>query len=52
MSEVFGKYKDIMRRIPDLKKAKELLGYEPKYKLEDAVKETILEIQKANQNEK
>jgi len=44
MSEVFGKYKDIMRRIPDLSKAKELLGYEPKVRLADAIKETIAEI--------
>jgi UDP-glucose 4-epimerase len=44
MSEVFGKYKDIMRRIPDLRKAKELLGYEPKVKIENAIKETIAEI--------
>lgn len=44
MSEVFGKYKDIMRRIPDLSKAKRILGYEPKVKLEDAIKATIQEI--------
>ena len=44
MSEVFGKYKDIMRRIPDLRKAKELLGYEPMVKIEDAIKATIEEI--------
>lgn len=44
MSEVFGKYKDIMRRIPDLSKAKRILGYEPKVKLENAIKETIAEI--------
>ncbi len=50
MSEVFGKYKDIMRRIPDLSKAKELLGYEPKVKIEDAIKETIAEIN-SNKNQ-
>jgi len=44
MSEVFGKYKDIMRRIPDLSKAKRLLGYQPKVKLEDAIRATINEI--------
>ncbi len=43
MSEVFGKYKDIMRRIPDLTKAKQLLGYEPKYRLKDAIRVTINE---------
>ncbi len=44
MSEVFGKYKDIMRRIPDLTKAKKILGYYPKVKLKDAISETINEI--------
>lgn len=47
MSEVFGKYKDIMRRIPDLTKAKTILGYEPKVRLQDAIKSTIEEIRKA-----
>lgn len=46
MTEVFGKYKDIMRRIPDLTKAKTILGYKPKVKLEDAIKITIKEINK------
>ena len=44
MSDVFGKYKDIMRRVPDLSKAKSLLGYEPKVKLRDAIKMSIDEI--------
>ena len=44
MNEVFGKYKDIMRRIPDLTKAKNILGYTPKVKLEEAIKITINEI--------
>jgi len=44
MSEVFGEYKDIMRRIPDLSKAKRLIGFQPKVKLEDAIKATIQEI--------
>jgi UDP-glucose 4-epimerase len=44
MSEVFGKYKDIMRRIPDLTKAKNILGYEPQFKLHDAIINTINEI--------
>jgi UDP-glucose 4-epimerase len=48
MSEVFGKYKDIMRRKPDLQKAKKLLGYQPKYKLEDAIIETINQIRSKN----
>lgn len=46
MSEVFGKYKDIMRRIPDLSKAKTILGYEPKTRLRDAIQCTIEEIKK------
>lgn len=46
MSEVFGKYKDILRRIPDLSKAKRILGYQPVVKLEDAVRLTIKEVQK------
>ncbi|CAN5458147.1 SDR family NAD(P)-dependent oxidoreductase [soil metagenome] len=48
MSEVFGKYKDIIRRIPDLSKAKRILGYKPAVKLEDAVKLTIQEIKKSH----
>jgi UDP-glucose 4-epimerase len=46
MSEVFGKYKDIQRRIPDLQKAKALLGYQPKVKLEDAIRFTLAEIKR------
>ena len=46
MSEVFGKYKDIMRRIPDLSKAKALLGYAPRFTLEDSVLLTIAEMRK------
>ncbi|MBM4017311.1 MAG: NAD-dependent epimerase/dehydratase family protein [Planctomycetes bacterium] len=36
--QVFGRYKDIVRRIPDLTKARVLLGYEPKYTLEDGIR--------------
>jgi UDP-glucose 4-epimerase len=43
MSEIFGQYKDIMRRIPDLGKAKKLLGYEPKIRMEEAIKMTLKE---------
>tara|TARA_B100000959_G_scaffold285928_1_gene362437 strand:- start:734 stop:1708 length:975 start_codon:yes stop_codon:yes gene_type:complete len=39
--EIFGKYRDIMRRVPDLTKAKELLGYKPEVCLKDAVNKTI-----------
>jgi nucleoside-diphosphate-sugar epimerase len=30
-----------MRRIPDLSKAKRILGYAPKVRLEDAIRQTI-----------
>jgi len=46
MEEIFGKYKDIMRRRPDLTKAKKLLGYEPKISMEEEIKRTILERRK------
>ena len=39
--EIFGKYKDIMRRVPDLTKAKELLGYKPEVCIKEAIKKTI-----------
>jgi UDP-glucose 4-epimerase len=41
MEEIFGKYKDILRRRPDLSKAKEILGYVPKTNMEDAIKKMI-----------
>jgi len=44
--EVFGDYKDIMRRIPDITKAKEILGYQPKYNLKQAIQLTIEEAKK------
>lgn len=47
MSEIFGQYKDIQRRIPDLTKAKELLNFSPRFKLEDSIRETINEIKSA-----
>lgn len=34
-------YEDVMRRIPDISKARELLGYEWKVSLEDGLKKTI-----------
>lgn len=36
--EIFGKYKDIVRRVPDLTKAREILGYMPQWSLEDAIR--------------
>jgi UDP-glucose 4-epimerase len=41
MEEIFGKYKDIMRRVPDLTKAKKLLGYQPKISMEEAIMRII-----------
>ncbi len=46
MNEIFGQYKDILRRIPDLSKAKRILGYEPKVKLKAAIEFTINTIKK------
>ena len=41
--EVFGDYKDIMRRVPDITKARKILGYQPKYSLEQAIQLTLNE---------
>ncbi len=41
--DIFGQYKDIMRRIPDLTKAKKLLGYTPIVPLKEAIEKTINE---------
>jgi UDP-glucose 4-epimerase len=48
MQEVFGKYKDIMRRQPDLTKAEALLGYMPKVSMEEGIRRTIAEVRKRN----
>ena len=37
----FGKYEDVMRRIPDITRARTLLGFEPKVDLEDGLQRTI-----------
>lgn len=37
----FGKYEDVRRRVPDITKIKSLLGYDPKYKLDEGLKITI-----------
>lgn len=39
--ETFGKYEDVMRRVPDAGKAKEVLGFEPEMKLEEGLKITF-----------
>ena len=41
MEDIFGKYKDIMRRKPDLTKARTLLGYIPKTNMEEAIKKVL-----------
>jgi UDP-glucose 4-epimerase len=40
--ETFGKYEDVMRRIPDITRARTLLGFEPKTDLEIGLRQTIL----------
>jgi UDP-glucose 4-epimerase len=44
--EVFGLYKDIQRRLPDLSKARRLLGFKPRISLRKAVEMTIAERRK------
>jgi len=44
-AEVFGQYRDIMRRRPDLTRAKEILGYEPRVSFEEALRLTIAAVQ-------
>ncbi len=39
--EIFGDYKDIQRRIPDLTKAKRILNYSPKMNMEEAIRITL-----------
>lgn len=46
-SKVFGSYKDIMRRAPDLTKANKILGYKPKISFEEGLRMTIREHMKA-----
>jgi UDP-glucose 4-epimerase len=37
----FGKYEDVLRRVPDITRIKTELGYKPVFKLEDGLKITI-----------
>jgi len=37
----FGRYEDVSRRIPDIRKIKETFGFEPEYHLEDGLIKTI-----------
>ncbi len=37
----FGKYEDVMRRIPDITRARSVLGFEPEVDLDDGLRRTI-----------
>lgn len=37
----FGKYEDVMRRVPDISKLKEYFNFEPKWSLDEGLKATI-----------
>ncbi len=39
--ETFGKYEDVMRRVPDISLARQVLGFEPKVDLITGLKDTI-----------
>jgi UDP-glucose 4-epimerase len=39
--ESFGKYEDVVRRIPDISRARAVLGFEPKVDLEVGLRQTI-----------
>ena len=41
MEKIFGHYKDIMRRRPDLSKANDILGYFPKTNMKNAITKVI-----------
>lgn len=40
--ETFGKYEDVVRRIPDISRARSLLGFHPRVDLEEGLRETIV----------
>lgn len=39
--ESFGRYEDVARRVPEISRARELLGFEPKVDLETGLRKTI-----------
>lgn len=49
-SEIFGQYRDITRRCPDLTRAREVLGYSPQVSFEDALKITIKAVRERNRD--
>jgi UDP-glucose 4-epimerase len=48
--ESFGKYEDVMRRVPDINKIKNFFGFEPCWSLQDGLKKTIEWQMKLNSN--
>jgi UDP-glucose 4-epimerase len=50
LKDIFGDYKDIEKREPDLTNAKLLLGYEPKISFEDGVTRTINTMKELDNN--
>jgi UDP-glucose 4-epimerase len=51
LGDVFGRgYREIMRRVPDLTKAKRLLDYEPKVALTDGLRLTLEGVRQAGAN--
>ena len=44
--KIFGDYREIMRRVPDLSKAKKILRYKPAVSLKDGIRKTIRDKQK------
>jgi len=47
--KIFGTYKEIKRRVPDLTKSKKVLKYKPRFSLRKAVEITIKEYKKARE---
>lgn len=39
--KTFGKYEDVMRRVPDITKIKNMLGYVPRYSLDEGLRITL-----------
>lgn len=50
MSQVFGNYKDIKRRKPDLSKAYQLLGFQPSISFEEGIRKMVAARSRQTQN--
>jgi UDP-glucose 4-epimerase len=49
--ETFGKYEDVQRRIPDITRAQQILGFQPNVDLESGLQKTIQwQIKRRNEN--